>query len=245
MIVFAKDLGSIEGESKYDMLAVSVARTIGITTKFAHPNYNADLAVSQIGDGLARIAHGRKQVCIFHDWFDAYEKYLVEPFSKIIFLGKFAHPAIDNSVTLASYPVSPVISSKMDDDYPVLICGEYTSRCYDWILKTVDFIGIDRVRVACYNEMYYNYADADTDYGILIDGIKNKGVSVDLRPKVPISLLFDYMASAYSIVHCGGNRGLVHSMAVSTNRCMSYTGDDTYRPSAINELNARLLSYCR
>ena len=247
MISFGKDLGAFEGESKYDMLAVAVARSIGVETKFSSPNDNPKLGVTQFGGGLVRRAEGKRTVYIFHDWYDHYTKKLGK-YDKAIFLGKFDHPSMECSVALESYPVAPCMSRPEDSEFPILITGDYEGHCHDWILSKVKEL-LDtkymRVRIAC----PYGGVAADTDgYFKMLGALKHMMITErDVRecPFAPIGLLGEYMAAAKYILHCGGHRGMVHSMAVRTKKCCSYSGDDQYRPTAISELNARLLPYAR
>ena len=245
MICFAKDLGAFEGESKYDMLAVAVARTIGVDTKFASPDVDAEVAVTQFGDGLVRRAEGKKTVYIFHDWYDAYLKKLGK-YDKAIFLGRFDHPKLECSVTLESYPVSKLVERPVDPKGQILICGEFEVRCRDWILSKVNELCAERpltVRVAC------PWCGAESNiFSQLVQPVGkllNSFHDIEERYFASVDLLGDYMAASMYILHCGGHRGMVHSMAVSTHKCCSYTSDDKFVPSSISELNARLLPLCR
>ena len=247
MVFFGKDLGAFEGESKYDMLAVSVARHMGENVKFSVPGICPELGVTQFGDGLVRRAEGKKNVYVFHDWYDAYKKHLGK-YDKAIFLGKFDHPSFENSVELASYPVEPLIERPEATDFPVLICGEYEERCHDWLVGKVEELLSEkymRIRLAC------PYVPSDNDeYGYWRMRHKLASMMVTEKdlcqsPFASIKLLGEYMSSVKYILHCGGHRGMVHSMAVSTNKCCSYTHDDSYRPTAVSELVARLLPLLR
>lgn len=247
MISFGKDLGAFEGESKYDMLAVAVARSIGVETKFSSPNDNAKLGVTQFGGGLVRRAEGRNNVYIFHDWYDHYTK-KIGKYDKAIFLGKFDHPAMDRAVTMESYPVAHGMPRPEDPKFPILITGDYEGYCHDWLLSKVKELLDTKymcIRIAC----PYGGVAADHDgYFKMLGALKHMMITerdVLDCPFASIGLLGDYMASAKYILHCGGHRGMVHSMAVDTKKCISYTGDDHYRPSTIYELNARLLPYTR
>ena len=247
MIFFGKDLGAFEGESKYDLLAVAVARSIGHETKFAAPNIVPDVGVTQFGDGLVRRAEGKKNVYIFHDWYDSYRN-KVGKYDKAIFLGKFDHPSFEKSVTLDSYPVPHRVARPEDQKGQILICGEYEEHCHDWIIDHVKTMLSEKymtVRIAC----PYN-GDSDDHSGFF--KMRNALVHLMIQerditdsPFASVGLLGEYMSSAKYILHCGGHRGMVHSMAVIAKKCCSYTGDDSYRPSTINELNARLLPFLR
>jgi hypothetical protein len=247
MIFFGKDLGAFEGESKYDLLAVAVARTIEVETKFAAPNVVPDLGVTQFGDGLVRRAEGKKNVYIFHDWYDAYRN-KVRKYDKAIFLGNFAHPELEKSVTLDSYPVSTPISRPEDPKGQILICGEYEDHCHDWIVDHVKTFLSEKymkLRIAC---PYGGVNEGDIGYwkmrNALVSLVVNESDITD-SPFASVELLGEYMASSNHILHCGGHRGMVHSMAVSTGKCCSYTGDDSYRPSTIYEINSLLLPFSR
>ena len=248
MIVFAKDLGTDEGESKYDMLAVAVARNIqGEEVKFAKPGVHGKVAVSQFGDGKVLLECGDKNVFLFHDWFDKYEKYL-DKCQKAIFLGNFGHPDIKNAVKLSSYPVETVRELPKDTDCPVLVTGEYDSRCLDWLLDRISSLGDTALRISCYNVMKNFTETMCPEYFELIDKVSNLVGDRDLvesNSHAPMCLLAAYMGAATHILHCGGNRGMVHAMAVSTGRCESFTGDDKFTPAKINELIVRLIPLLR
>lgn len=250
MIAFAKDIGAKEGESKYDLLAVSVARTLRTAeVRFARAGYPADVAVSQFGDGRARIERGKKNVFVFHDWFDAYAKHLASDYDKAIFLGKFDHPAIERSVTLASYPVSRPRFLPTDKNFPVLITGDYEMpRICDWISQKLAEVSKSAVRIACFNTLPNSTEDNDPSYWTLVDAVRNfvgDNDLVDMVANAPIGLLTAYMYSCRHILHCGGHRGMVHSMAVSTGKCISFTGDDSFSPATIDDLVVRLLPMLR
>lgn len=231
MILFAKDIGSNEEESKFDYLATCVARISKEAVKFDSPSaVSADVAVSQFGDGLARVARrAGRNVFLFHDWMPNYQKYLEDGFDRAVFIGKFDHPDIGKSFTLESYPFDGIRQLKNDEKYPTLVTGVYEKRCLDWILGKIDG---NPVRIACFDELY---GGQDEDLLEMVDAVKQK-CEVDFRPHAPLSLLFDYMGSASRILHCGGRRGLVHSAAVSTGKCESYTGDDSFKVARISAL---------
>lgn len=247
MVFFGKDLGAFEGESKYDMLAVSVARQMGENVKFSVPGICPELGVTQFGDGLVRRAEGKKNVYIFHDWYDAYKKHIGK-YDKAIFLGNFDHPSFEKSVTLDSYPVAHHVARPEDPKGQILICGEYEEHCHDWIIdhvKTILFEKYMTVRIACpFNGDSEDHAGFFKMRNALVQLMIQERDITD-SPFASVGLLGEYMSSAKYILHCGGHRGMVHSMAVITKKCCSYTGDDSYRPSTINELNARLLPFLR
>ena len=247
MIFLGKDLGTFEGESKYDLLAVAVARTIGVETKFSALNVVPDLGVSQFGDGLVRRAEGKKNVYIFHDWYDKYENKL-QSYDMAIFLGNFDHPELERSVNLESYPVSKLLFRPEDPRGQILVCGEYEDHCHDWIVDHVKTILSEKymkIRIAC---PYGGVNEGDIGYWkmrhALVSLVVNESDITD-SPFASVDLLGEYMASSKYILHCGGHRGMVHSMAVSTGKCCSYTGDDSYCPSNIYEINALLLPFSR
>lgn len=248
MIVFAKDLGSAEGESKYDMLAVAVARNLyGEDVKFAKPGVIGKVAVSQFGDGKVLFETGKKNVFLFHDWFDKYGSYL-DKCNKAIFLGNFDHPEVKGSVTLSSYPVERVREVPRDKDFPVLVTGEYYGKCLDWILMKIRDMGRVGVRVACYNSMKNFTEDTCPEYFELVDRVADAVGGkdmVDVRFHAPLCLLASYMGASSHIIHCGGHRGMIHAMGVSTGRCSSITHDDFYSPANINEIVVRLVHLLR
>lgn len=246
MISFAKDIGAKEGESKYDLLAVSVARTLRTAeVRFARAGYPAYVAVSQFGDGIARIERGKKDVFIFHDWFDSYGKYVESGYDKAFFLGRFSHPDMENSVTLESYPVSRPRVLPEDRNFPVLITGDYEAPgIRDWISMKLDDIGKEPVRIACFNTFARSPCDSDPAYKWLADAVRGNGL-VDIVSDAPIGLLMAYMYASRRILHCGGHRGMVHSMAVSTGKCVSLTGDDSFSPATVDDLVVRLLPMLR
>jgi hypothetical protein len=245
MICFAKDLGAFEGESKYDMLAVAVARSIGVETKFYAPDVVPKVAITQFGDGLVRRAEGKRNVYIFHDWYESYKNQLGK-YDKAIFLGRFDHPSFECSCVLESYPVARLMGRPADPKGQILICGEYEERCRDWLVSKVKELCSESpltVRVACpWGGIESNiFSQLVQPVGKLL----NSFYDIEERYFASVDLLGEYMAAARHIIHCGGHRGMVHSMAVSTKKCVSYTGDDSFVPTLISELNARLLPLCR
>lgn len=250
MIAFAKDIGTREGESKYDLLAMAVARTVRTAdVRFASAGYPADLAVSQFGDGRARVERGKKNVFIFHDWFDAYGQFVESDYDKAVFLGKFDHPDIGKSVTLASYPVARPRVLPTDKEFPVLITGDYEiPGICDWILQKLKEVSKSAVRIACFNNLPLSTEETDPAYWELIHTVRNfvgDNDLVDVVPNASIGLLADYMYACRHILHCGGHRGMVHSLAVSTGKCMSFTGDDSFSPASLDDLVVRLLPMLR
>ena len=235
MIAFAKDLGAFEGESKYDMLAVAVARVIGKTVKFFSPAYEADLVVSQFGDGRLMYESGKKNVFIFHDWKPNYDKYVSMPHEKAIFLGNFEHPVMEKSVTFASYPAPRPMARPYDSRFPILVTGEYYSGDEKWVAENV---GEGNVRVACFDCMHERNESVK-------EAIAKEGREVEVVPFAPIWLLLDYRGSATRILHLGGYRGMLHAAAVSTGKCLSQTGDDSFDVPDIRKLCSVLLPYDR
>jgi len=234
MIAFSKDLGAFEGESKFDMLAVSVARVLGKQVKFFSPSFDADLVVSQFGDGRPLYEKGRKNVYIFHDWAPNYMKFIEMPYEKAVFLGNFEHPAVEKAVTLTSYPAPRPMARPCDTRYPVLVIGEYYPGDEGWVAENV---GEGNVRVACFDCMHERNESVK-------EAIAKEGREVEVVPFAPIGLLLDYMGSAKRILHLGGYRGLLHAAAVSTGKCVSRTGDDDFDVADIETLcNVLLLSY--
>ena len=248
MIVFPRDLGTFEGESKFDSLACSVARSIGHEVKFAAPGITAELSVSQFGDGLVRYENGKKNVFIFHDWFDNYSKYLDKPYDKAIFLGHFKHPDVPKSLSIESYPVDPIRMAARDEEFPTVIVGEFESTMkfeFDWVIDRIKEFGSKAVRIACFCPSYRYDVDVEPSIKELIGRVHEVADKVCVYLRAPLCLLREYMGAAEHIVHLGGHRGMIHSLGVSTGKMVSFTGDDSFRPSRISELNARLLPYLR
>ena len=235
MIAFAKDLGAFEGESKFDMLAVAVARVLGTRVKFFSPAYEANVVVSQFGDGRPMHEEGRKHVYIFHDWMPNYEKYLSMPYEKAVFLGNFKHPDVERAVTFESYPSPRPMERPFDTRFPILVTGEYAPGDEKWVAENV---GYGNVRVACFDCMHERNE-------AIREAIAKEGREVDVVPCAPIWLLFSYMGSATRILHLGGYRGMLHAAAVYTGRCVSQTGDDMFNVPDVKDLARVMLQYDR
>lgn len=235
MIAFAKDLGADEGESKYDMLAVSMARRI-LSVRFSTPGAVPEIAVTQFGDGLARVVHGTRNVLLFHDWFERYSRYIDKTYSAAVFLGAFDHPEMERSVSLNSYPVETLPQRRMDQKYPLLVTGSSYELAGQWVIDRISELRPAAVRIACYSPMYRSSPYSDVRYRDLVESVGKLVSNVDVRPCAPICMLAEYMAASCTILHCGGRRGMVHSMAVSTGKCESYIGDDSFIPASPEQL---------
>lgn len=224
---FVKDIGTEDGFSKYNHLARAVA-SICTDTRFSC-HENPDVAVWQLGDGMA-IADRffKRPVVIVHDWYPQYEKY-IDAAKKVIFLGTFDHPACSKAIHLASYPYN-MEKRLPDDDIDVLVEGIFDGSCMDWVLERCEG---KRVRMACFSNDDPDCEDAQSELERRLGEVSK---SLDVCRRVPEIVLGTYIRSAPLTLHCGsGNRGFLHSMTVSyggiTEKC-----DDSYTVSTVADL---------
>lgn len=224
---FVKDIGSEDGFSKFNRLARVVA-SVCTDTRFACRE-NPDVAVWQLGDGMAVAdCFFKRPIVIVHDWYPHYEKY-VDLAGKVVFLGNFDHPACSKAVHLESYPYD-VERRLPSDDIDVLVEGVFDGLCMDWVLERCEG---RRVRMACFSNDDPDCDDAQTELETRLGEVAK---SLDVKRRVYELVLSTYIRSAPLTLHCGsGKRGFLHSMTVS------YSGitrgcDDSYRVSTVADL---------
>jgi hypothetical protein len=224
---FVKDIGTEDGFSKFNHLARTVA-SVCTDTRFAC-HENPDVAVWQLGDGMAIVDRFFKRpVVIVHDWFPHYEQY-IDLARKVIFLGNFDHPEYSRAIHLSSYPYD--IEKRLPaDDIDVLVEGVFDGSCTDWVLERCTG---KRVRMVCFPNDDPEFEEAQAELERRLGEVTNY---LEVRKRVYELVLASYIRSAPLTLHCGsGNRGFLHSMAVSyggiTKKC-----DDRYTVSTVADL---------
>ena len=226
---FTKDLGTEVGFSKFNHLAVEFAK-VDLNVRFAD---NAELAgndivVHQLGDGRAVYIPGcKRNVFLVHDWYPNYERY-VHDAAKVVFLGHFDHPHVDRSTEVESYPV-PKLPDLPNDGYEVLVTGMPDDDDVPAVLEKLS--GFDNIRVVCYDDGMRLNGEI---IGRLVAGLSGKRVEVKSRVSEP--MLYAYIRNARTVVHVGGHRGHLHSLAVLNSNCISLTGDDGFVPPEIRQV---------
>lgn len=230
---FTKDLGAETGFSKFNHLAVEFAK-VDLNVRYAD---NAELAgddvvVHQLGDGRAVYIPGcKRNVFLVHDWYPNYERY-VHDAAKVVFLGHFDHPHVDRSTEVESYPAQK-LPDLPNDGYEVLVTGMPDDDDVPAVLEKLS--GFDNIRVVCYDDGMRMNGEI---IGRLVAGLSGKRVEVKSRVSEP--MLYAYIRNARTVVHVGGHRGHLHSLAVLNSNCISLTGDDGFVPAEIRKVYALL-----
>lgn len=226
---FTKDLGAETGFSKFNHLAVEFAKIdLGIRYADSAELAGNDVVVHQLGDGRAVYIPGcKRNVFLVHDWYPNYERY-VHNAKKVIFLGHFDHPYVDRSVDVESYPV-PKLDKVPNDGYEVLVTGMPDES--DIPLAMEKLSGFDGIRVVCYDDGMQSNGEIISR---LVDGLSGNRVEVKSRVSEP--MLYTYVRNARTVVHVGGHRGHLHSLAVLNANCISLTGDDSFVPADIRNV---------
>ena len=224
---FVKDIGTEDGFSKFNRLARDVAAACRDTRFSCHEN--PDVAVWQLGDGMAIVDRFfKKPIVIVHDWYPHYEQYL-ELAGKIVFLGCFDHPQYRRSYSLSSFPYDK-LNRLPNDDIDVLVEGVFDGSDMDWVLERCDG---KRVRMACFSNDDPDCEEAQSE---LEKGLGNVAKYLDVKERVCELMLETYIRSVPLTIHCGsGNRGFLHSMAVSYGGCTKKC-DDGYTVSTLVDL---------
>lgn len=224
---FVKDIGTEDGFSKYNRLARDVAAVCRDTRFSCHEN--PDVAVWQLGDGMA-IADRffKKPIVLVHDWYAHYEQYL-DLAGKIVFLGNFDHPRYPRSFTLSSFPYDAE-KRLPSDGIDVLVEGVFDGSSMDWVLERCEG---KRVRMACFSNDDPDCDDAQTELEKRLGEVSKY---LEVKRRVYELVLTTYIRSAPLTLHCGsGNRGFLHCVTVSynghTQKC-----DDSYTVSTLNDL---------
>lgn len=226
---FTKDLGAETGFSKFNHLAVEFAK-VDLNVRYAD---NAELAgddvvVHQLGDGRAVYIPGcKRNVFLVHDWYPNYERY-VHDAAKVVFLGHFDHPHVDRSVEVESYPAQK-LPGLPNDGYEVLVTGMPDDDDVPAVIEKLS--GFDNIRVVCYDDGMRMNGEI---IGRLVAGLSGKRVEVKSRVSEP--MLYAYIRNARTVVHVGGHRGHLHSLAVLNSNCISLTGDDGFVPAEIRKV---------
>ena len=230
---FTKDIGSEPGFSKFNRLAVDFAR-IDLDIRFADNAQSAgdSMVVHQLGDGRAVYIPGcKRNAFIVHDWYPHYERY-VHDAVKVVFLGHFDHPQVARSVEVESFPVAE-LPSLPNDGYGVLLTGMPDEADVEPVLEKLE--GMDNIRIACYDDGMPSNAEI---IGKIAAGLSGK--RVDLKSRVSEPMLYAYIRNALTVVHVGGHRGHLHSLAVRNSRCVSLTEDDGFIPADVRKVYALL-----